>query len=886
MSATPSGRTTHLTGPDGTIRDWLVSPAWATPCQDLDQFVDPDGDPWGDDGRWVLTQGPDVGPLKERLAAAHPIDVSRRLPEVREGGPVGWWAEGVEVTATWQRSHTGWDGHIDWSAFCRTPEYRASIAATVVEVDQAEWRTIEVASTGPFVLWVGGKESLSSTKVSYMEPERHAVEVRLPSGRSTLHLATWQVAFRECRHVARVRVLGLPVRIVIPSPGASETVSAWGERILGQIGLESWVLSGDRVALHAPAGVRYRVRVDEGPWESVTSSDSGDLHVTVSGRSDPGQHVIDVALDDDRCPLQVSFVVAALPQDSRVHSHGTPDQWRDDVLAHVAALDTTSVPSVPRALARHHLDASRPVTGEDLEVALAQLERRGDCADFDVISLMLAWHGVAEEFWEPGLRDRVREAVTGMKYWITQPGIDAMCYFTENHQFVWHAAQHLVGSAFPHDTFGVDGRSGAEHAREGLARAAGWISRKLAGGYSEFDSNAYLAIDSFALVALIELSDSSDLRTAATTLLDKTLLTLASNAWRGSHGTAHGRSYVQTLRSSRFEETSPILRLIGGVGTLNGAIAPVTALALSSHYEIPDVVRALASEEPEEWWARQVYRGELVFERDLLARPYRSDLRVWRTPDVMLSSVQDYRSGLPGLQEHIWGATLGRECQVFITHPANADTSGAARPNAWAGGRVLPRVHQHRNVLVGLHRFTPSDPARRTHLWFPSRQFDDVESSGDWLFGRRDDGYVALATPGGFIPEHHGNLAHQEWHPTGDGDRWLVVVGRRAVDGGFREFRESLLNGTLDWSPQGPRVLALAWLPAEGPALELAFDGPFLVDSRPDDLSDGRHDDVPHLQNPAVTLAFDQPHADVTWRGHTMRLDIAAAIAAAGRAAP
>ena len=158
-------------------------------------------------------------------------------------------------------------------------------------------------------------------------------------------------------------------------------------------------------------------------------------------------------------------------------------------------------------------------------------------------------------------------------------------------------------------------------------------------------------------------------------------MSLASNAWRGVHGAAHGRSYVHTLRSSRYEETSPLLRLIAGVGTLNDAVLPVTALALSTRYEIPTVVRELARDEPESWYGRQVYRGELAFERDLLARPYRSDLRVLRTPDVCLASVQDYRSGLPGLQEHLWGATLGRELQVFVTHPANADTGSAARPN-------------------------------------------------------------------------------------------------------------------------------------------------------------------------------------------------------------
>ncbi|GAB3988362.1 hypothetical protein GCM10029978_110550 [Actinoallomurus acanthiterrae] len=61
--------------------------------------------------------------------------------------------------------------------------------------------------------------------------------------------------------------------------------------------------------------------------------------------------------------------------------------------------------------------------------------------------------------------------------------------------------------------------------------------------------------------------------------------------------------------------------------------------------------------------------GTYRFHRDLLSRPYESSCVIYKTPDAMLSCVEDYRSGLPGLQEHIWSATLGPETQIFVTHP-------------------------------------------------------------------------------------------------------------------------------------------------------------------------------------------------------------------------
>lgn len=908
----PSGRTVHVTDPDGTVRDWLVSPAWALPCEDLEDFLDPHGEPWGqerrfsdgepsaEDGRWVLTQGPDVGPLKKRILEAHALDVDQPLPSIEEGGPLSWNAFDTQHGGAWRRVRTGWDGYLDWSAFCFTPEYRASIASTVLEVDQAEWRTFELHTTGPFVLWVDGEMVLTGTAVSYMEPEMHRVRLRMHSRTTTVHLATWQVAFREVRHIARLRVIGLPVRVVIPSAGADETAARLAEGILARVGSPSWAQEEATATLTAPPGVHLRVRVGDDAWQTVQADEQGTVRYSLLGAVEEedegadvarsagasmlstGESIIEVGVADDRAPQTVRLRVAFLPQDSTQTSEGVPESWRADVLAHVGADgDDVREVGVAGVLARFALNDTTLVTAADLASARHRVVTRGDCADFEVIALLFAWHWIPAEQWAEGLRDAVRDELVSMKYWITQPGLDAMCYFTENHQFVWHVAETLVGETFADAVFSVDGRTGREHADEGRSRAAAWIARKLEGGFSEFDSNAYLAIDSYALVALIELAEDERLSLPAKTLLDKTLVSLASNSWRGVHGAAHGRSYVHTLRSSRYEETSPLLRLIGGVGTLNDAVLPVTALALAQKYEIPAVVRELARTEPEEWNGRQVYRGALAFERDLLSRPYRSDLRIHRTPDVMLSSVQDYRSGLPGLQEHLWGATLGRELQVFVTHPANADTGSAARPNGWAGHRVLGRVHQSGNALMHVQRFTTTDPRQGTHLWFPSAQFDQIVQRGDWLFGRRDDGFVAVAAEGGVRMVSSGDTAQQEWIPRGGGSAWIATVGRRAVDGDFSTWLERLAAGRIEWNPLGEHDRGVRWQVDGRPSLELTFDGPFLVDGVPAGFVDGRIEEEPHLENPAVTLRFGEADASVEWAGQSLRLPIADSVGAA-----
>ena len=875
-------RTVHRLDSTGLVRDWLVGPAWATPCSDLDAVLSADGDPWGDQGRWVLTNGPDVAPLKQRLYARRPLAVDQQLPDVVEGGAFTWVAPGKEHVdaGSWFRVHTGDDGLVDWSRFCFTPEYRHAVAATVLEVDQAEWRTLDVSCTGPFALWIDDELVAVREDVSYMEPLHHEVPVRLRSGTTRLLLATWQVAFRECRHVASVRVVGQPVQVVVPSPGADEHASTVAEQVLDAVSVRSWALPDGVVHLSGPAGAALTVTADGGAPSRIKLAD-GRAAVALAELRSPGsaagpareaqlsilgtgETALTVGIDDPRCPIRRTLRVAALPPVHRGEPVADPPVWREELLRHVAA----GQPGTARALARHALDAT-PFTGADLEPPLAMLTARADCADFETIGLTQLLHRIPEGDWPAGGRDRVRAALLGFKYWIDQPGLDAMCYFTENHQFVWHTAELLVGSLFPDDTFANSGRTGAWHAAHGRELAVTWMRRKLAGGFSEFDSNAYLAIDALALVSLVELATDVEVRTLAEALLDKMLLTLAANSWRGVHGAAHGRSYVPTLRSSRFEETAPIMWALWGTGALNAAVLPATALATARSYSLPPLVRAVATQQPEHWAARQVYRGEYRFSHDLLSRPYGSELHVWRTPDAMLSSVQDYRSALPGLQEHVWGATLGPEVQVFATMPAADTTSPSARPNAWAGQRVLPRVRQHRDSLLVVY---PTGPGTATHLWFPAPFIDEVLVSGSWLAGRVGGGLVAVAAPGGLAPVSSGDEAQQVWLPRGDGRCYVATVGRVVENGTLAEFVAALVEPEFDAREPG-----VAWTATDGRRLTLTASGPFTVDGAIAGLGcDGRPEDPPHLDNPAVHVGAGERLLDARWGGHRLVLDLIA----------
>ena len=863
-------------------------------CDDLACILEEGGSPWGDEGRWVLTNGPDVAGVKARLFAQRGFVEAQSVPPIVEGGEVEWLAPGRKgsVSDIWRRVHVGDDGYVDWSHFSYTPEYRHSLMACQIEVDQPEWRTMNIETTGPVQVWIDGKLANTFDEFSYMQPCTYSFPTYFKSGITSIVISTWQVAFREVRHIARVSLIGLPVRIVIPSVGADEYKAEKAEQLLNEVGIERWAREDDIVKFHGPIGLRLRIKEREAAGDGVTltlsegvnilsleqlrsvsqaalkvtSLDSIDGDVTAT-MLDTGEIFLEVRVDDPSTKVFRVMRTARIPKKVRTEVPKTdPEEWRSEVITHVA----NSSPSSARALASYTLGKLSKLEREDLLPAIKMITSRADCADFEAVGLLHILKRIPEGIWSDGLRAEVEKTLMEFKYWIDEPGLDAMCYFTENHQFVWHCAEHLIGSYFSEKIFVNAEITGTEHATHGEGMALEWLKRRLEGGFSEYDSNAYLAIDTLALVSLVEFSPSVTLSSYAEALLDKVLFSLAANSWRGIHGAAHGRSYTTTLRSSRFEETAPIMWALWGMGALNAAVLPVTALITARKYRVPEIIAKVGQSLDQTWNGQQVYRGKYLFTSDLLERPYGSNLHVYRTDDGMLSSVQDYRSGLPGLQEHIWGATLSSEVQVFSSYPAASSHASSVRPNAWAGHLILPRVRQYENSLLCIYSINPSLLPNMTHLWFPTPWMDEFKVRGSWVAGRVEGGYVAVATEGGFSSLKAGDTSDQEWVPRGDGSLYVVTLGNGKSHGSFVNFISALEEPQFN---SGNR--SVSWQTSEGVDLALSWLGSFTVNGKSADLdADGSLIIPDRLNNPATRVRATDQFMKANFLGESLEIDL------------
>ncbi len=172
-----------------------------------------------------------------------------------------------------------------------------------------------------------------------------------------------------------------------------------------------------------------------------------------------------------------------------------------------------------------------------------------DCADFDVLRLLLLWYRDRDALPAPVV-DAVRERLVGFRYWYTDPGppegtVDARWYWSENHRLIFHAVEHLAGQALADVTFACAGLTGAEHVARSAVALAAWFDEKAADGFSEWHSDAYAEKDLVPLLALAELADDPAIAERAATFADLVLLDLALHAHRATLGSTHGRSYMR-----------------------------------------------------------------------------------------------------------------------------------------------------------------------------------------------------------------------------------------------------------------------------------------------------------------------------------------------------
>ncbi|MDD4449414.1 MAG: hypothetical protein PHS76_01750 [Sphaerochaeta sp.] len=447
-----------------------------------------------------------------------------------------------------------------------------------------------------------------------------------------------------------------------------------------------------------------------------------------------------------------------------------------------------------------------------LDLTLNRIRNREDMAEFGIPALIRILKEY-QEFLDISIVEEIQETLVGFRYWLDEPGEITACYFSENHQPLYHSAEYLAGALFPEKIFLSDNRTGAWHREHGRTFLRRWMKWRRQFGFSEWCTN-YYAEDMIALLGIFSYAEDTDMRFEAKELIDLLFVELALNTFEGHWIGTHGRTYTEYQIESNFDSIGPICYLYFGCGPIDGHLADCAIMLATYEYICPSLALEIAQDRkpvlinkeriglntdeakfykvnPDDFnnimffWGNQTFDAREVIENskkvitpsnwmnerinayaekyklyEAAGIPYdpdpdftaltRANLYTYRTPDYAVSCAQDFRKGKLGYQQQPWGATLGGNAYVFTTHPGSTDFCD--RPNQIAGNGILPRCVQHENVVISIYRI-PADYIRvlETHAYFPQKEMDEVVEYDRWLFGKKGEAYVALFS---LVPAH------------------------------------------------------------------------------------------------------------------------------------
>jgi len=239
-----------------------------------------------------------------------------------------------------------------------------------------------------------------------------------------------------------------------------------------------------------------------------------------------------------------------------------------------------------------------PVHEGAVRAALNYIDERYDCSDFVMLGIIRLLYQLRDkEHASPGLVAAAERTVLGFKYWPDEPGIDSMCYWTENHQIMFSVNDYLAGQLFPEKTFTNSRMTGREKTARARKRILRWLDLRFKTGFNEWLSNVYFDEDLTALINLIDFCEDEELVRKAQIVTDLLLFDMAVNSYYGQFVSTHGRCYTKEKKSALVESTIDAAKLLFGMGVFASAdnMSAVT-LALSERYRMPRVIYNVATD--------------------------------------------------------------------------------------------------------------------------------------------------------------------------------------------------------------------------------------------------------------------------------------------------
>jgi hypothetical protein len=447
--------------------------------------------------------------------------------------------------------------------------------------------------------------------------------------------------------------------------------------------------------------------------------------------------------------------------------------------------------------------------------AIHEIDQRFDCADFTLLPMLRILRDYRNRLGATQAA-RLEHSLLGFRYWLDEPGDDVMWFWSENHVLCFHVGQLVTGQMFPERVFVNSGKTGAILAVEATARLHRWFDAIEAEGLGEWNSAAYYPIDLLALFTLHDMT-TGDLRARAIALMDQIFAMTALHSCGGVSAGSQGRAYEKELLAGPATELASVAAIAFG-GPLVPGFDRVSVLFCLSDYAPPLGLAAFVH--PQGGAMEAAYTQGL----DHLGK-----LRLWKGAHVLLSCVEDHKTGQRGHQQHVVDAQCAGHpmARLWVNHPGELKVWGERRPSLLAGNGVLPRVAQAGNVALLIYDL-PDDPTVLpfTQCFAATEAFEAIEAVEGWRVFHSDAARIAVWCSAPLQTVTDGLYAGSLHRAHALRTAWVIMVD----EGPLQDFTTRL--STLPLPRFDPVALSLSLsLPQTG-ALHLDFAQSLSIDGR------------------------------------------------------
>lgn len=735
--------------PGDTVTAWALGPLHETefhgPAQPMEDRVD-----YRFVNGWV-----DVGDLPCRLATWEEVR-HRPLPPMPE-------VDGAQVNLP------GFNRRLDFTGFWHIPHRLRRAARTRLIPQGAGPHRFRIGTCGGLHLWVDGQHVTAFEPFTRNAMQETEVTLPLRPEGSEVVIALEEMAERDTNFFLELTWLGTaPLMSEVPGEADPDTLDDL-MRLAREVRPAQVAMGSDdalRLVFDSPpardvtikAHVARSVHLRHLPplWSHSAQLAKGTREIDL-GRPElgPGYHPLTLSFEVGDTRLTRSIAFARLSPQARLAD--TLAARKAQALEHAATEGEARIGRVLARMALGHTwsDSDSAI----LDDTLTGIERRRDCSDFVMVPLLWLLARHADRL-PADAHTRARQAVLGYRYWMTEPGNDAMWFWSENHVLCFHVSQLLAGQLYPEAVFANANKTGATHHFEATSALTRWFDAIEADGLAEWNSAAYYPIDFIGLLALAELAEG-EIRRRARALLDQLFTMIALHSMNGTCAGSMGRAYDKELRAGPLTELSPFAAVAFGTGWLTSGVAALPMFCLTD-YAPPEDLAALVAP-PTALTARYVQgHGD------------QGRLALAKTAHGMISACVDGTAGATGHQQHLVDLQFRAPfARVWVNHPGEDDPWGANRPSYWAGNGVMPRVALHEATALMLF-----DGGRLpfTHAYAPLSEFDQHIAGEDFLVLVSGQAAAVLKATGPIHPVTDGPGAGLEWRVLGLPTGWALSL--------------------------------------------------------------------------------------------------------------